>query len=515
MRLGYEWNPATGRIDNPVRFDLSSHTTMLGPTRCGKGATLEIVNLLLGLHGMSVISIDPTAQNASVCGKARVDAGSKVLALNPKGLHVGRYPDLASCGCNPMVAGIDIDSPNFYEEAVAIADAFDWSDKGDRFFPDAGRDYTTSLIMHVRRRDGDNANLSTVLQLMMDHEEIDENGKPTKGPRYTAAEMVASGHFQIAALAGRFLTQGSPKTIDSIRQTAQTAARSLLSDPIRADLSKNGIDWGQLTETPTTVFVILPAEDLQFHAVWLKLIVSCALNAIYRKAGNVRVNTLLMLSEFFAVGALRSVQAAMGQGAKYGVRVWPVLQDIGQLQTMFGDHGAETFIANSGCVFAFTPGDGNTSEFLSRYAGEHAVEHVSVSDDPQGGPPRISVDVRDERIWPPHKIRNIPKFHGLVWKFGNSVPQPVYCPPYWEIAACRKLARQDPYQPASSSGERRPSGMLRKFVGVIGVATLLAGGVALVPRPVVFHFLRAAGLMAAPAAKPPAYAAPPHRGRRF
>lgn len=453
--LGDEWDPATGRDGKPVTFDLSSHFTVMGPTRCGKDATLGIPNTLRRLHGKSLIDLDTTGQAAAVCGPARVAAGSKFLPLNPMRLHVERYPDLVSVGCNVLVEGIDPDSPRFYEESVAISDAFDWADKGDQFWPNAGRDYATSLIMHVRRRDGDDANFSTVLQLMMEGEEIDAAGRPTKGPRYMAAEMIATGHFQIAALAGRFLSNASPRTIESIRQTAQTAARSLLSDPIRADLAKKSGIWNTITERSVYVPIILPAEDTEFHKVWLRLIVSCGLNVIYRKAGNVRVTTVLRLPEFFALGPLRSVQAAMGQAAKYGVRVWPVLQDIGQLESMFGKEGAQTFIANSGCVFAFTPGDNNTAEFLSRYAGEHAVEHMSVSDDPYGGPPRVSFDVRDERIWPAHKIRSIPRFHGLVWKFGNSVPQPVVCRPYWEDDVCRRLARPDPYHLTLPKPSRR------------------------------------------------------------
>jgi type IV secretion system protein VirD4 len=215
-----------------------------------------------------------------------------------------------------------------------------------------------------------------VLQLLTEAEELDEERRPTKGLRRTAAEMVLSQNFQIASLAGRFIKEGS-REIDSIRSTAETATRWLLSAPMRADLSKNGIDWAELTKSPTTVFLILPAEDLDFHAVWLKLMVTCALNAIYRQGGRGRVVTLMMLSEFFALGHLKPVIAGMGQGAKYGVRLWPVLQDIGQLSRLYGQDGVGTFIGNSGCVFGFATGDPKTAEFMSLYSDEQAtVSHL-------------------------------------------------------------------------------------------------------------------------------------------
>lgn len=42
IALGHTWDPRTGETGDPVRFDLRSHFTLLGPTGCGKGATLEI-----------------------------------------------------------------------------------------------------------------------------------------------------------------------------------------------------------------------------------------------------------------------------------------------------------------------------------------------------------------------------------------------------------------------------------------------------------------------------------------
>ena len=52
----------------------------------------------------------------------------------------------------------------------------------------------------------------------------------------------------------------------------------------------------------------------------------------------------------------------------------------------------------------------------------------------------LSASVKDIDV-----IRQLPDFHALVWKAGVSQPQPVYCPPYWDIAACRRVARPDPY----------------------------------------------------------------------
>jgi type IV secretion system protein VirD4 len=455
MPTGREWDPATGNNGNPATYDFSSNAIMIAPPGSGKGACVELpALLLLHLKNTTIVSVDPTGQNAAISAKARLMRGSAIRCLNPMGLHVGMYPDLESVGCNPMIEGIDPKGPRFYEEAVAIADCFNWSQTGDTFFPDAGRDLATLIIMWVRLRDGDDANLSTVLELLMEGDETDEDGNLIKGLRHTAAEMAASGVFQIAALAGRFLKEN--RTIDGITQTARTAARSLLSDSIRHDLSKNGMNLADITKTVTTVYLILPAEDLEFHAIWLKLMVTCGLNAIYRQAGAVTNKSIFMLSEFFSLGKLRAVQTAVSAGPKYGSRIFPVLQDYNQLVTTWGREGALTFIASSGCVIAFAPADPETAKFLSDLSGEHFVT-TKTSNENASGEVSDSYRTEREKIWSPDAIRSLPKFHALVWKAAERTsnpsmgkptflaPQPVYMQPYFKNTECMSVARPDPY----------------------------------------------------------------------
>jgi type IV secretion system protein VirD4 len=123
--------------------------------------------------------------------------------------------------------------------------------------------------------------------------------------------------------------------IDGIKTTVDTQTRWLLSAPMRTDLAKNGIDFAALKKRPVTIYVILPPEHLQTFSVWLRLVVACALNALYRQGG-VGLRTLLMLSEFAQLGRMDSVIAALGQARGYGVQLWPVLQDLNQLRAMNG-----------------------------------------------------------------------------------------------------------------------------------------------------------------------------------
>jgi type IV secretory pathway TraG/TraD family ATPase VirD4 len=175
---------------------------------------------------------------------------------------------------------------------------------------------------------------------------------------------------------------------------------------------------------------------------------------------------IFLISEAAQIGRLNGVVAAVGQGRKYNIRLVQVWQNNDQME-VYGPKGASTLIANSGAVFAFNPGHGPDAEFLSRLSGEHLVPGYSATDDPQRGGDRGTIAPQRERLWSPERIRSLPERHGLVWKTGRAEPQPVYCPPYWDIKACRRIARQDPFHGPMPP---RQTGKIRRAFPVAFVA---------------------------------------------
>ena len=444
--LGSAWNPISGRRGRRVIYDLRGHMTMLGPTASGKGVTVELPNLLMdgALRHASVISIDPTGQNAAVTKRWR-SSFSDIVILNPFDLL-----GLGDTAFNPLL------TVHSYEDAAALGECLQdmKADAKDPIWQDSSADLLAGLMLwEVReaKREGRVPTLENV------------RGMLTGNLPAIVKEMVNSGDFQLASLAGRFTENN--RTTQSIVITAAASTRWLLSEPMRRSLSvKDGFDWARLKgPRPVTVFVILDADKLATFGGWLRLVVVSALNTLYRLGGS-GLMTVMMLSEFAQLGRLQPVISALGQGRKYGIRLAPmVLQDMGQLNALYGRHGATTVIGNSGCLFAFTPSpcDNDTAEFLSKSAGSRGAFGLGASDDPKDGSLRANFSERVERLWPPEKIRAIPEFHGLIWKSGTAQPQPVCCPPYWEIPELAGRYDPDPYHPGSAVGRAR--GGVRRF----------------------------------------------------
>jgi type IV secretory pathway TraG/TraD family ATPase VirD4 len=480
--LGYPWNPKTGRVGKrPVTVDLTRrpHLSMTAPTGSSKGVSVEIVNLSIGLKNCSVFNIDSSGQNAAVCGPARRAMGHRFWPINPKQVHVGHYPDLASVGHNPMDA-LDVNNPaRFLMRATAIAEALvpmQRAEGNSKFFDTGGRMLATGLLMYVKLRDGAKAHLGTMRDLLAEEEITDDDGVPIKGLRCTGARAVATGHRATANLMARFTLES--RSNRDIISTLDNATRFLDDDDIRADLAKSGTDFGTLKDVATTVMLIVPAgTEQQFFTPWLRILVNAALDSIYARGDGAGLRVVFMLSEAAQIGRLDPVVAAVGQGRKYGICLAPIVwQDLNQAREVFGDNNAKTLLANSGCLFAFNPGnDSDTSEFLSKLSGEHLVPGLSASDDPQH-PDRGNIAPQRERLWSPEQLRSLPERHALVWRAGEARPLTLYCPPYWDIKACRRVARPDPFHPTMPP---RQTGSGHRALAALMVASVIVALLAL------------------------------------
>lgn len=463
ITLGLEWNPQTGEKRRRVVYEQNRHINCFGPTRSGKGVTLEIPNLLrLGGKGdepLSIISIDPKGQNAAVTARWRRTV-SDVLFLNPLDLL-----GLGSTGFNALAA-LDPASPHFFLHASAIAEALvRLSESGDPFWSISARNLVLALVMWEVTKARAEGRLPLLRNV---------RGMLTGDLPATAKKIFDSGNFQMASLAGQFMEKN--KTNDGIVATAASGTQWLLSQPMLDDEAKNGIDFARLKgPVPVTVYVMLPAHALETFSAWLRLVVACAFNALYRHEGGGGLRTLFLLSEFAQLGKLSMVSAALAQGAGYGIQLFPVLQDINQLRAIYGKDEANTFLGMSGATFGFTPNDPETAEWMSKRSGEETKPGLSASDDPQAGP-RPSWRGEKRRIYPPDDLYNTPEFHGLVWFAGASAAQPVYAPPYWDAKDNPDLVGRydpDPYHPGSSGGSI--GGWHRRVAGAFGLAALAAG----------------------------------------
>jgi type IV secretion system protein VirD4 len=195
--------------------------------------------------------------------------------------------------------------------------------------------------------------------------------------------------------------------------------------------------------------VILPAERMRTHSVWLRLVVASALRALYTPGG---LPVLFMMDEFAQLGHLGPIEDAFGLVRGYGVQLWPILQDLNQLKELYKERW-ETFVANAGIVQCFAPNDQTTAEWMSRRAGDTTVVAAGYNQGSggTGGNEGMSYQQAKRPLFLPQELVSLPPGAGLLWQAGIAKPFPFLGDPYWNIAEYGKRAKANPYYRGTSS----------------------------------------------------------------
>jgi type IV secretion system protein VirD4 len=346
------------------------HLITIGPAGSGKGTGIIMPNL--ATLRRSILIIDPKGEAAAITARKRAQFG-RVLIINPFNVLSEKLPHLRSQGFNPL-AVLNPNGDDFTDDCVGIGQALvqqqQEASSNAAFFSGSAQDLVTALIMHEKFERRDKASLANVRTMLMEPYAQAEDGEPL-GLRKTVHEMLESKCGPLRSTAGRF-ARGSKSVMDII-QTAANETRFLNSPPLQRDLQGEDFDWDIMKREITTVYLILPADRLESHANYLRLVVTSALRTLLRSPPSATLPPVLfMLDEFAQLGYLPPIENAMGIARGFGVQLWPFLQDLNQINSLYKQRW-QTFIGNAAVLTAFAPRDLFTARYLSERCGHKTV----------------------------------------------------------------------------------------------------------------------------------------------
>ncbi|WP_338875045.1 type IV secretory system conjugative DNA transfer family protein [Spirosoma sp. SC4-14] len=349
-------------------FKDKGHILTVAGTRGGKGTNLIIPNLLgLGGYTGSWVVIDPKGENAAITARYQRESGRQVVILNPWGLleeHIGEAESY-----NPLDILADTSSIHLVDDAHMIAEMLVPVERDDknRFFTDTARSVVTGLIMQIATtQEGNDRTLTTLWRwARLAGDDWDEliarmrlNNDPVNG------EIIRNAGNEIVKL-----MEAGEETFGSILSSILQATDFLKSPSLQKAL-RSGYDPATLSDGDTALYIIIPADKLQSHARWLRLMATTTLRAVVRNP-NKRVTFLL--DEFAALGYLPEIETALSTYAGFEITVWPILQSLIQLQGLYGENW-ETFTANTAIRQFFTINDNFTANYVSAAIGQ--TSHV-------------------------------------------------------------------------------------------------------------------------------------------
>jgi len=362
------------------------HAMTIAGSRAGKGRAAIIPNMLR--YAGSVLAIDPKGELALATAEVRARRlGQKVVVVDPFGTTGNALGDFKT-GFNP-VAMMRPDS--MIEDAMLITDALVLPGAGDPHWDESARTIIEGVILEVATADRfeGRRSLVTVRNLLAEGENPDDpavsalfesdDGERVTGLDVLEACMRESREDAVRRAAADFFERPERER-DSVLSTARRHLRALAFPEIAASLSGEGFDLADLKRSAMTVYLCLPGRHMGPCGRWLRLFVNLALQAMERTPGAPAAGcpVLFVLDEFASLGHMRQIEDAAGQIAGYGVKLWPILQDLGQLKALYKDRW-ETFMGNAGILQFFGNNDLTTLEWVSKRLGSTTIEQLSGS----------------------------------------------------------------------------------------------------------------------------------------
>jgi type IV secretion system protein VirD4 len=342
-----------------LRYDGPAHLITIAPTRSGKGVGTIIPNLLTA--NRSIVCIDPKGENARGTLRQR-EAFGQVYCLDPFGVSgtpTARY--------NPLDR-LDADSLDLAEDAMTLADAlvFDENETEAHWNEEAKALISGIILYVVCHDDAAHRNLTSVRDYLT-------LARDDFAALLTVMQASDGAGGLIARAANRYLSK-SHREAAGVLSGAQRHTHFLDSPRIAQVVGGSDFAFADLKDNVATVFLILPPDRLDTYSRWLRLLVAQAIGEMARSSAKPPRPVLFLLDEFAALGRLQPVERAMGLMAGYGLQLWPILQDIHQLRSLYGTN-AGTFLSNAGVLQAFGVNDYDTADMLSKTMGRETITY--------------------------------------------------------------------------------------------------------------------------------------------
>lgn len=373
------------------------HIFTAAGNRAGKGTSLIIPNLYLW-EGSAVV-IDPKGENAAITAQHRASkSGHKVVAIDPLGeaglddAYLGYY--------NPLDI-IDINSDEAIDSAGMIADSLIVkANSKDMHWDESARDLIMGVILHVcDTEEGEMRNLGRVLQLLNkgdpefaqvlliaetekhkddeDYMPIPPNGFDALWSHMALTDAINENVSDLIQGAARSIQEMGDNERGGVLSTARRNLRFLGTPKIKHALSRTNFDIDALKTSKggMSIYLCLPARMFPTHARFLRLIISLLLFRMEEIGLAKPVSghaILFVLDEFAALGHMEMLEKAAGLMAGYGVKLWPIVQDLSQMQKHYKESW-QTFLANAGVMTFFANSDLTTLDWLSKRIGQTEI----------------------------------------------------------------------------------------------------------------------------------------------
>ncbi|MER8541395.1 type IV secretory system conjugative DNA transfer family protein [Mesorhizobium sp. M1334] len=343
-----------------IRSDEPAHVLVVGPTRSGKGVSFVIPNGYMW-RGSSVW-FDPKRENFEAFGAHRQALGDKVFFFSPGEQDSHRY--------NPLDF-IRRDARMPTDCAVVSSFIIPEATGSSEIWARAGRQLLSAMIGYVLtspRYEGQR-HLRAVAMLLstgVDFLRVLTNIR-NEEEKYLPS-WVVHGLNQFIAL--------EKETRNSAYFNLTAALNPWTNDLVAAATASTDFDISKFRKDPTALFIGCSVAQLDVFRPIIKLLVQQIHDVLMASSPgpDEPYQVLVMIDEFRQLGKMESIVSKLAINAGYGFRMVLILQDLAQLDEVYGKATRHTTVTACQVKLFIRMNDVETSEHVSLMLGPTTIE---------------------------------------------------------------------------------------------------------------------------------------------
>lgn len=341
--------------------DAPAHALVVGPTRSGKGVSFVIPNGYVW-HGSSVW-FDPKRENVAALASHRQALGDKVFVFSPGERNSHRYNPLDFVQRDERMA----------TDALVVA-SFLIPDDGREIWGRSARILLAAMIgfvLSAKQFEG-RRHLRAVAELTTTQAEFRDVLKLLlKGEQDNVPQWVADGFNQFIAI--------EPETRNSALFNITTALGPWNNELIAAVTSDTDFDIRNLRRERIAIFIGCSIAQLDIFRPVLKLLIQQIHDQLMSTppGRDEPFQVLMMIDEFRQLGRMDDLVSKLTINAGYGFRMCLILQDVSQLDELYGKSNRETTVSACQVKLFIRINDMATSEYVSEMLGSRTQEVVT------------------------------------------------------------------------------------------------------------------------------------------
>ncbi|MDQ2655179.1 MAG: type IV secretory system conjugative DNA transfer family protein [Chloroflexota bacterium] len=398
---------------------------LAAPPRAGKGTGVVVPNLLNWPD--SLICIDIKRENWTLTAGFRKAAGQACYLFDPFA------EDGATARWNPF----------FYVSADPLRRVNDLQRIAEMLYPDppnvdpfwtaSARSLFLGIALYLFETPSMPKTIGEVLRQGM---ASDDEGFGAHWKR--VIEGRNSGRYPLSPQCVRALYDVidlAPVTASSIRKTFTSRLDLWLNPILDAATSGNDFDLRELRRQHTSIYVGVNPDDLHRLRPVLSLFFQQAIGlqtrALPEHDPSLKLQVLMMLDEFTALGRIPIIAEAVSYLPGYNVRVVLVIQTPAQLREVYGANGAETMLKTLAARIVFAPKDFPDAREISDELGFTTVKVSSLSkpvfdfSDAKGRRQRsVSVSEQRRALLLPQEVKELGTEEAIIFYEGM---RPIRC----------------------------------------------------------------------------------------